>query len=128
MIAGFTGTRKGMSEGQMAFLASELQRLKIKELHHGCCVGGDDEANTLARGLHIRTEGHPPTNKKLIAECVVDFMHPAEPYIERNHIIVDTCEVLFVGPRTNVEIIQSGTWATFRYAHYIERRIIMLER
>jgi len=128
MIAGFTGTRYEMSAEQKAFLESEFTRLNVTELHHGCCIGADEEANIMCRPLDIKTVGHPPIIMKAIAHCLVDYMHPPAAYMERNHAIVDACEILFVAPRTNNEELRSGTWATFRYADRIGQRIIMIER
>ncbi len=128
MIVGFTGTRQGMSEGQKEYLAHELCRLGATELHHGCCLGADKEAHDIARRLGIKTEGHPPKSMSQMAECDVDFMHPAKAYLERNRDIVNACAILFVAPRKNAEELRSGTWATFRYADRIGKDIIMIER
>ncbi len=128
MIAGFTGTRQGMSEEQKGFLLHELARLKITELHHGDCIGADAEANSIARGLGIRTVGHPPTNTKHRVYSKCDVWYKAKPYIERNHNIVNCTVHLFVAPRRNVEETRSGTWATFRYAESRNRTITMIER
>lgn len=128
MIAGFTGTQRGMSELQKADLETELKRLKITVLHHGVCIGADDEANTIARSLDIETEGHPPIKTARIASLDVTVMHPPEEYIERNHDIVDCVEILFVAPTGSTEILRSGTWATYRYARHVGRDIIMLKR
>jgi hypothetical protein len=128
MIVGFTGTQLGMTEGQIRYLKSELKRVKATNLHHGCCIGADKQANDLARSIKILTEGHPPIITDKMARCIVDIMHPPKDYIPRNHEIVDMCDLLFVAPRYNYEEQRSGTWATFRYADKIGRTIIMIER
>lgn len=128
MIAGFTGTRHGMSDKQFAQLREELMGLKITELHHGCCMGGDFQANYVARRLGLVTIGHPPDNDKYQAECIVDEMREPLPYIERNHNIVDTVKVLFVGPYTDEEVLRSGTWAIYRYAIARGTDVVLLTR
>ncbi len=128
MIAGFTGTRHGMSRRQLLLLTMDLRALRITKLHHGCCVGGDDQANTIARELGIPTVGHPPAYRTLQAHCEVTEMRKRFPYIERNHNIVDEVEVLFVGPLTNVEVLRSGTWATYRYTVSCGMDIVLLTR
>ena len=128
MIAGFTGTRHGMSEEQKLYLALELHRLKVIELHHGDCTGADDEANTIARKMGIKTVGHPPTNEKHRAFSTCDVWYGSREYITRNHNIVNCTLHLFVAPRTNNEVIRSGTWATYRYAMDLGRSITMIER
>jgi len=128
MIAGFTGTRHGMSEEQKLYLAFELHRLKVTELHHGDCVGADEEANTIAHEMGIKTVGHPPTNEKYRAFCKCDVWYESRPYITRNHNIVDCTIHLLVAPKTNIEQVRSGTWATFRYASNLGRSITMVER
>ena len=128
MIAGFTGTQLGMSEEQIKYLAIELERTRTLILHHGCCIGADEQANDLAKSMEITTVGHPPTNTKKMSDCKVDIMHPSFDFLVRNHHIVDACNLLFVAPRYNYEELRSGTWATFRYAEKIGRQIIMIER
>lgn len=128
MIAGFTGTRKGMTEAQKLYLAFELNRLKVTELHHGDCVGADDEANTIARAMGIKTVGHPPSITQHRAFSTCDQWYSARPYIERNHNIVNCTVHLFVAPDSPAEVVRSGTWATFRYAQQRNRPITMVER
>ncbi len=128
MIAGFTGTRQGMTVEQKLYLALELHRLKVTELHHGDCIGADDEANTIAREMGIKTVGHPPIDEKHRAFCKCDVWYGGQPYIERNHNIVKCTVHLFVAPKDTSEQLRSGTWATFRYAQSLDRPITMVER
>lgn len=78
---------------------------------------------------------HPPVDSKLRAWCGTKRgkddgkYRPANqhteprPYIERNHDIVDACDVLVAIPGTEEQGLRSGTWATMRYAHKQGKRI-----
>lgn len=128
MIVGFTGTQRGMNDLQTSSLQAQLIYLEPEWGHHGMCVGGDDEFNDICHELGIRTHGHPPVNTRLMARCMVDEISDPEEYLVRNHDIVDVVDVLFVAPRTDQEVMRSGTWATYRYAQTVGRRIILLHR
>lgn len=127
---GFTGTQSGMSLGQKKYfrdrfvdLALQARKDKIHlYFHHGDCIGADANAHDIVAELKlalpfvITIYVHPPLDGRKRAYRQGDFMMPTKPYIERNHDIVDACSLLFVTPKTNVEEIRSGTWATYRYA------------
>lgn len=128
MIVGFTGTRAGMSLVQMRFLEEILIDLKVTQLHHGCCVGADSQANRMAQSLGIKTVGHPPLNTTLMADCKVDYLHEPQHYLKRNHDIVDETALLLVAPLERTEKHRSGTWATYRYANKTGKSLIVLAR
>ena len=113
-IWGFTGTRHGMTERQKIELAKLLQGAQA--LHHGDCVGSDQEAHNLAKALGIWTVGHPPEDSKLRAHCDVDELRDPLPYLERDENIVKETDALIATPHTMQEMIRSGTWTTIRYA------------
>ena len=52
---------------------------------------------------------------------------PEKEYIERNHDVVDTCDLLIAMPNTELEVVRSGTWATIRYARKLKKVIVILE-
>ena len=130
MIVGFTGTREGMNDKQIANLKMYFKKCAstISEFHHGDCVGADEQANNIARDFSIKTCAHPPTNYTHRAYCKSDVWFLAKPYLDRNQDIVDICDTLLVAPRMNTETMRSGTWATYRAAQRIERAIVMIER
>lgn len=132
MIVGFTGTRKGMNRRQFRIFRKELKELTRNNahLHHGDCLGADVQAHRLALELGIPITIHPPLDTKHRAYCEdADMVLDTKDYIQRNHDIVDACDVLFVLPETNVEQLRSGTWATCRYARTIESiKIIIIKR
>ncbi len=130
MIVGFTGTQRGMSAHQLLKVEAFLRdnRHDITALHHGDCVGADKEANDLARIQEIETGGHPPIDEKKRAFCECDIWFPPMEYLDRNHNIVDMCDILLVAPLTDAEQLRSGTWATYRYALLVGRDTIRLAR
>lgn len=135
MKIGFTGTQIGMSLGQMKALNYELAKMRefgtdtIHEFHHGDCIGSDSEAHEIALWLGYQIVIHPPNNPIKRAYCG-NWTHRAieADYLVRNHNIVNSVEILIVAPKMNVEELRSGTWATYRYAKKMGKRIIMLER
>ncbi len=127
MKAGFIGSCIGIDSTQCAELKRLLVSYGITELHHGMCVGADEQANLITRLLGIRTIGHLPLAKFKYAPCVVDEVRPPKGYIERNHNIVNETIFLFVGPSCS-EQMRSGTWATKCYADKMGKPFHVLER
>lgn len=126
MIAGFTGTRKGMTKNQLIQFIKELE--PYNEIHLGDCIGADAEAWLIAKAYRLRLVGHPPVKSKLRAHLAYDFSHSPLGYIERNHEIVDWCDTLFVAPEGPEENHpRSGTWATYRYAKKEGAEIFLLD-
>lgn len=124
---GFTGTRKGMTAGQKTTLRELIP--KATEAHHGDCIGSDEEFHEICAELEIPIVIHPPEDDKLRAYCNsgnIIYIHPPRPYLVRNQIIVDTCDLLLVCPKEDAEPPPQrgqGTWSCARYARRIERRM-----
>lgn len=116
MTAGFTGTRKGMTQRQKNSLKERL--LGVTEFHHGCCVGADADAHGIALEMKISIIGHPPTDQRLMAKGLTGYteMREPKPFLDRNKDIVDESEFLIAAPETEEETLRSGTWSTVRYA------------
>ena len=131
MKLGFTGTRKGMTLSQRREFHTLLlnKETEITEFHHGDCIGADAEAHRIVQRVlpKVKIVIHPPLDSNNRAFCLLrsekDTASEPKDYIERNHDIVNSIDVLFAAPFTNDEILRSGTWATIRYAKRIERRI-----
>lgn len=119
-----------MTEYQKRELTRLLRKLKTSQLtnlfHHGDCLGADTEAHDIALSLGYSIIVHPPTNPALRANRRGIINHPAKLYIERNHDIVDGCEVLVATPKTNIERQRSGTWSTIRYARKTGKRYYII--
>jgi hypothetical protein len=112
---GFSGTRMGLSEQQKVTLLTEFHALGASELHHGDCVGADEQAHQVGRQLGLRIIGHPPTANGLRAFCECDEMRRPAPFLTRNHNIVHSTQILVACPN-GPERRQSGTWATIRFS------------
>ena len=131
---GFTGSRYGLTASQQVeledWLVNEYVGSAELEAHHGCCVGADtDFAHQLADCFpSVRIIGHPSTLTNLTSEYAVSCCHekaPAKQPLDRNHDIVDACDVLLACPATMEEELRSGTWATIRYARKVGKEVVM---
>lgn len=127
MKIGFTGTREGMTEKQKTELKKQFKSLKIKEFHHGDCIGADEEAHKIfsSKYSNFKIYIHPPVNPSKRAYCLSDNIFPEKPYLERNKDIVDRCDLLIAAPKGKEEP-RSGTWATVRYARKNKKKIVIL--
>jgi hypothetical protein len=120
MEIGVTGTRSGMNELQFSLVREYLTRAPAgSKLHHGDCVGVDDEVATLAASLGFATVCHPPTKTELRAYHSSDEFREPLSYFARNRQIVNECDVLMVVPYQNEWQNHGGTWYTHDYAKKI---------
>lgn len=128
MIAGFTGTRYGLTEAQQEVLHDYLQVTLPAELHHGDGGQGDAMAVTIAQGLHIPTYSHPGLMAKWRAHTTNNAVtYIPKPELERDRDIAIACDVLFACPQGFTEMMKgSGTWATVRYAKAERKRVIYI--
>ena len=114
---GFTGTREGVTDDQLAMLRRALASIgDVPTLHHGDCVGADVAAHSLARAAGWRVVVHPPSNDRLRAWCEADEYRPEQDYLDRNAVIVAESDVLIACPKQNHEVQKGGTWWTVRHA------------
>ena len=128
MDIGFTGTRNGMSSGQISslyFIIGLLGKASELTFHHGDCVGADEQAHKIVgyKGLSITI--HPPLNPGKRAFCRGTTSWQEKSYMDRNRDIVDCCGILIACPE-NLPGCRSGTWATIRYARKLKKRIIII--
>lgn len=130
MKVGFTGTQVGMSKSQKDSLFEILNHFNVTEFHHGDCIGADSEADAIARALGSSIVIHPPLDPKKRAFCAKpgDIVRQPQPYLDRNHNIVEAIDFLVAAPRTDEEELRSGTWATIRYARKVGKRVEVLRR
>jgi len=121
---GTTGSRDGLTEEQRDWIEdfSTYKKNQINVLHHGDCIGSDDEVATIfsVRGTYIIA--HPGNGMiAMRANCIVnDLVLPARYYLKRNQDIVKASKLLLGFPRTEREITRSGTWSTIRYARTLQ--------
>lgn len=111
---GFTGTQKGMTDAQQTMLEKVLAQ--FGRMHHGDCIGADEQAHFIAKRLGLRIHIHPPEKNNKRAFCEGDEIYKCKPYLVRNHAIVSATSCLIATPKSFEEELRSGTWATVRYA------------
>ena len=130
MKIGFTGTREGMSQHQKEQFVLKMEELGPTEFHHGDCVGADADAHDIVRAFFpdVKIVVYPPVSTKQRAFRQGDEFKEPEPYITRDHKIVDGTECLIGTPLQNDEILRSGTWATIRYGRKTGKPVFVLER
>ena len=125
---GFTGTRKGLTPKQHRELKALLADMAI-ELHHGSCVGADEEAMEICLELGIPVVAYPTKHRLQFTAHGAREIKPMQtgknPELTRNHKIVDVCDVLIACPKEDAEVLRSGTWACIRYAKR-HKPVIML--
>ena len=129
LSVGFTGTQQGMTSQQLETLGKILNNLKadILNVHHGDCIGSDEEFHLMSQKLALPVVGHPPLKNDKRAFCAgFTEVRPRKDYLVRNKDIVDESDVLIAAPRLPKEELRSGTWATVRYARRIKKRTIVI--
>ena len=134
MKVGFTGTREGMSDRQKRALSELLRCLNIEQLHHGACVGADQECVLTCKAVGaswIAIYAWPCDIESMVSDVAVKLsdkvMAPVKP-LDRNQDIVMCSDLLIAAPRTAQEQQRSGTWATIRYARKAGIPVIILDR
>jgi hypothetical protein len=113
MILGVTGTRLGAGFDRAQKFYQFLG--EVTELHHGDCLGWDEECFTICAHFGIKTVAHPPTDDKFRAFTESTVILPSKLFLERNKDIVNAVDFLIAAP-DGPETQRSGTWSTVRYA------------
>lgn len=127
---GFTGTRRGMTVTQRAYVRQTLvawdDRYFLDEAHHGACVGADLEFHALMEQMGVRVIVHPSMVKRqTVLKTAFRTLTPLPPLVRNKCIVTDT-DVLLAAPATVHEIVRSGTWATVREARRRGRPIVIV--
>ena len=119
---GVTATRKGLTPAQLRAALKWLTTRPPGRLHHGDCVGGDEQLDGLAHVAGWVVRVHPPDNPKLRAfVTLLPGDSSAEPkgYIARDDEILDETEILLAFPKEDAEPKPArgqGTWTVVRHA------------
>ena len=122
MKVGFTGTKRGMTAAQHAAVCRLLGELGPSEVHHGCCIGADEQVD----GFGCRMVLHPPVDQHAMMQIGNRVTCEPRPFLERNHDIVDATQCLIAAPAQAIEHTRSGTWATVRYARKVGRTVYVV--
>ena len=134
MIIGFTGTRFGMTGAQKGSLRGLLRSFQMDswdfKIHHGDCVGADDEFVDIACEVYrclVHVVCHPPVDVAHRAyNTHVNETLPPLTHFARNRAIVDAVELLIACPREMSEQKTGGTWYTVTYARKRKRGLIII--
>lgn len=120
---GFTGTQ---SPGPMAKQRVQDHLIALPKnlvLVVGCCIGMDTLIAHCARDMGFTVHGVVPANRYKVdpwykVYCnTYEEMPEGTSYMQRNDRLVELATVGFTGfPKTAVEELHSGTWATIRRA------------
>ena len=122
---GFSGTRFGMKDPQKVTLGKIMTDIiawshfigSEVHIHHGDCVGADDEFHHICRALDVdRIIIHPPNVDSHRALCEADESRDPYPHLQRNARIVQEAKVMITAPPTEIEQARGGTWSTTRIA------------
>jgi hypothetical protein len=125
---GWTATRKGLTKEQLENAERCVRdRAGGWRLHHGDCIGGDEEIHSLCLAHGVDVVIHPPkeTTWRAFCEGAVEVRDPL-PYLDRDQEIVNESTVLIAAPDTAVEKLRSGTWATVRRARRKRIPVLLL--
>lgn len=127
IIMGITGTQSGITPKQRKIVEKILALPKIKEIHHGDCIGADTNIHEIYKNVNNgKIIIHPPDNDKKRAYNDGDTIHRPYPYLTRNRHIVNESNVLLACPKECEETVRSGTWATIRYARKLGRKVYII--
>jgi hypothetical protein len=110
----------------MAWLVDWERDFGITETHDGDCKGADAEFRSIvARHCNARKHSHPAKGlENWRANFAADVVHEPLPPLERNRVIVDSCDILLATPE-GPETLRSGTWSTIRYAQKVDREVVI---
>ena len=128
---GFTGTRAGLTAGQVRTLQRELRFMmdyrNAEIFRHGDCKGSDEAAHNIAIEAGYKVVLHPPTDITIRAFCNRPWrVMLCEPYQERKKTIVIRSSLLIACPRQEKEIVRSETWWTIRFARELDKNIMII--
>lgn len=126
LAVGITGTQDGATMAQKRAVKILLTDLAPDEVHHGDCVGADEDVHKLCAILGIDVYLHPPTSKAKRAFCKAVLENPPYEYLVRNKHIVQATNPLIAIPRGFTEELRSGTWSTVRYAKKMKRVVYIV--
>lgn len=123
---GFSGTRDGMTINQYATVEKLLTLSTVEEVHHGDCVGSDEQFHSICLGLGLRIITHPPIKDQYRAFCIGEENREPKDYLLRDKDIVDETEALMATPKQESMAVRSGTWYTIRYAATCRRHMLVI--
>lgn len=88
-------------------------------IHHGCCIGADEEFSLLARFLNYWLVAHVPEKRDWMSNLafeISDFVMPEAAFLQRDRNIVSRCSEIIACPAGLSRNSSRGTWYTIEYA------------
>jgi len=133
MMLMLTGTQKGMTNYQKRYVIKFVKYWNdadiIENVRHGDCIGADAQFHNIVRRVNpdIHIIIHPCNIEKKRAFCrgAYHICNPQEP-LQRNINMVNIAPIVLVTPAEREEVRRSGTWATYRYAHKIGAKVLLI--
>lgn len=126
MNIGVTGTQYPAADSMAAFkIAEDALRPYLQPentLIHGACVGMDAIAAVAASYAHVSIYAVVPAFRYKTSDAAihlsttVEYMPEGTTYMQRNDRIIALSDILLAFPKTEIEELRSGTWATIRRA------------
>lgn len=114
---GITGSRRGINDWQKLWLQSWFKKNSATVVHHGDCVGADDEVATIFSEHGSYIIAHPGDSPALRANCSAnDLSMTPLPFLVRDRLIVKKSQLIIGFPDTYRPTPHSGTWYTLDYA------------
>lgn len=124
---GWTASRDGLTRDQAMVARIVLTDLRSRRgattLHHGWCLGGDDEGAVIAKCFGYRIVAHPGHPRGNPGDTSMrghfsdnDEVRYADEYLARDRAIVRETQALLAFPPSETDPGRGGTWYTARYA------------
>jgi predicted alpha-1,6-mannanase (GH76 family) len=124
---GVTATREGLTSEQKQWVVSYLNRNATGVLHHGDCIGGDEELAEIFSRYGAYIIAHPSNMLAMRARSKYnDLTLPTAESLLRNRTIVQCSQLMLGFPKSTVEEIRSGTWYTIRYTKRENSKLIIV--
>ena len=133
MIAGFTGTRAGMTSAQADTVLALVTDLPFVRALHGGCYNADTQFHDICIEVGIPRITVYPSDMldswgRDWPKVTQDVRPPRRP-LDRNRVIANKCDVLIVAPKQYAEVrgrAGGGTWATYRYGRAAGKDVIVV--
>ena len=129
MIVGFTGTQHGLTSLQREALRQYLTALRMREFHHGDCIGADAVAHwMIVHKVDVIIHPSDSNEKRAFCKGAVRILEPRPPLVRNTDIVkaIDRFGHLVGCPKNNFEEIRSGTWATIRTAWRLGKKVTII--
>jgi hypothetical protein len=125
---GVTGSRHGTTTDQRAVARNLMRKIaRPRALHHGDCVGADEQLCHVARQLgDFILVSHPPIETRLRAYVASDEVRVTNNYHARNRGIVYEVSWMIALPQGFVEELRGGTWNTVRITRAVLKPLVII--